>query len=49
MVTSDRFPNWSGDLFAGGLHAERIRCLVVREYKDQYEVFHEEELLLGEV
>ncbi len=49
MVTSDRFPNWSGDLLAGGLRAERIRRLVVQEYEGQYEVFHDEELLLGEV
>jgi aldose sugar dehydrogenase len=49
IVTSDRFPRWKGDILAGGLRAERIRRLVVREYEGRYEVFHDEELLLGEV
>lgn len=49
VVTSDRFPRWKGDLLAGGLHSERIRRLVVREYEGTYEVFYDEEILLGEV
>jgi aldose sugar dehydrogenase len=49
MVTSDRFPRWEGDLLAGGLASERIRRLVVREYEGEYEVFHDEEMLLREV
>lgn len=42
MVTSDLFPNWKGNLLAGGLRSERIRRLVIQDY----EVIHEEELLL---
>ena len=42
LVTADRFPNWQGNLLAGGLRAERIRRVVV----ENYEVVHEEELLL---
>lgn len=49
MVTTDRFPRWQDDLLAGGLRSERIRRLVVRESEEQYEVFHDEELLLQEV
>lgn len=49
IVTSDRFPRWKGNILAGGLRAERIRRLVVREYEGQYEVFHDEELLTREV
>jgi len=49
IVASDKFPRWEGDLLAGGLRSERIRRLVVREYQGQYEVFHDEELLLREV
>ncbi len=48
-VTADHFPRWENDLLAGGLRSRRIRRLVVREYEGQYEVFHDEELLLGEV
>lgn len=49
MVTSDNFPRWKGDLLAGGLRSERIRRLVVQKHEGKYEVFHDEELLLGEV
>ncbi len=45
MVTSDRFPNWKGDLLAGGLRSERILRTVIHNY----EVLHQEELLLGEI
>ncbi len=45
LVTSDEYPRWQGDLLAGGLGAERIRRLVVEDY----EVVHDEELLLGKV
>ncbi len=45
LVTSDQFPNWQGNLLAGGLRSERIRRLVIEDY----EVIHEEELLLGEI
>lgn len=49
LVTSDEFPNWEGNLLAGGLRSERIRRVVVGEYEGAYEVFHEEELLLEEI
>lgn len=49
MVTSDKFPMWRGDLLSGGLASQRIRRLVARKYEGQYEVFHDEELLLLEV
>lgn len=49
LVTADNFPNWEGNLLAGGLRAERIRRLVIGEYEGQYEVFHDEELLLQEI
>jgi aldose sugar dehydrogenase len=42
LVTGDRFPNWRGNLLAGGLRAERIRRVVL----EQGVVVHEEELLL---
>jgi aldose sugar dehydrogenase len=42
LVTRDRFPNWRGNLLAGGLGAERIRRVVVEDGV----VVHEEELLL---
>ena len=45
LVTSDQFPEWSGNLLAGGLRSERIRRLVIQDN----EVVHDEELLLGEV
>ncbi len=45
LVTSDRFAHWKGDLLAGGLRAERIRRLVIEDY----EVIHDEELLLGKI
>lgn len=45
-VENDHFSDrWEGNLLAGGLRAERIRRLVIRDY----EVIHDEELLLGEV
>ncbi len=43
LVTQDRFPNWQGNLLAGGLGAERIRRVVL----ENGVVVHEEELLLG--
>ena len=49
LVTGDEFPAWEGNLLAGGLRSERIRRVVVGEYEGEYEVFHEEELLLGEI
>jgi aldose sugar dehydrogenase len=42
LVSTDRFPNWRGNLLAGGLRAERIRRVVL----EGGEVVHEEELLL---
>lgn len=42
LVTRDRFPNWRGNLLAGGLGAERIRRVVLEDGV----VVHEEELLL---
>ncbi len=45
LVTADRFPAWKGNLLAGGLRSERIRRVVIRDY----EVLHEEELLLGKI
>lgn len=43
LVTQDRFPQWRGNLLAGGLRAERIRRVVLEDDI----VVHEEELLLG--
>jgi aldose sugar dehydrogenase len=47
LVTSGRFPAWEGNLLAGGLNGERIRRLVIGKERGHYEVFHDEELLLG--
>ena len=44
-VAGTHFPNWSGNLLAGGLRAERVLRLVVEDET----VLHAEELLLGEV
>lgn len=41
-VGGDRFPNWDGNLLAGGLLAERVMRLVL----DEHTVLHAEELLL---
>lgn len=43
LVTQERFPQWRGNLLAGGLRAERIRRVVLEDDV----VVHEEELLLG--
>lgn len=43
VVDSEHFPNWQGNLLAGGLRAERILRLLVEDN----EVVHAEELLLG--
>lgn len=43
IVDSEHFPNWQGNLMAGGLRAERILRLRV----DNETVVHAEELLLG--
>jgi aldose sugar dehydrogenase len=43
LVTQERFPQWRGNLLAGGLRSERIRRVVL----ENGEVVHEEELLLG--
>ena len=45
LITSDQFPNWEGNLLAGGLRGERIRRLVIEDYI----VIHEEELLHSEI
>lgn len=45
LVTSDNFPQWKGNLLAGGLRSERIRRLVI----DNYEVVHDEEILTFEL
>jgi aldose sugar dehydrogenase len=45
MVTSDKFPQWKGNLLAGGLRSERIRRLVI----DDYAVVHDEEILTFEL
>ncbi|PMR67380.1 PQQ-dependent sugar dehydrogenase [Halomonas heilongjiangensis] len=45
LVTGDRYPNWQGNLVAGGLSAERAYRIVIEED----EVVHMEELLLGKV
>ena len=45
LVTADNFPNWKGNLLAGGLRSERIRRLLIMDYT----VIHDEELLLQEV
>ncbi len=45
LVTADNFPNWEGNLLAGGLRAERIRRLLIMDNT----VIHDEELLLQEV
>ncbi len=49
LVTSDNFPNWKGNLLAGGLASERIRRLYIEVYDGEHTVIHDEELLLGEV
>ncbi len=49
LVTADNFPNWKGNLLAGGLVAERIRRLYIEVYDGAHTVIHDEELLLGEV
>lgn len=41
LVTSDQFPQWEGNLLAGGLRAERIRRLVIEDRQ----VVHDEEIL----
>ncbi len=47
LVTEDNFAEqWVGNLLAGGLVSQRIRRLVIR---DDFEVLHDEELLLQEV
>jgi aldose sugar dehydrogenase len=45
LVTANQFPNWEGDLLAGGLRGERIRRLVIEDYV----VIHEEEILHSEI
>ncbi len=46
LVTSDNFASqWVNNLLAGGLRSERIRRLVIHDY----EVYHDEELLLKEI
>ncbi|PMR75899.1 PQQ-dependent sugar dehydrogenase [Billgrantia endophytica] len=45
MVTSDRYPNWQGNLIAGGLASERVLRIVIEDR----EVVHMEELLRGEI
>jgi len=45
LVTSDQFPNWQGNLLAGGLRSERIRRVVLEDNV----VIHEEELIHGEI
>lgn len=45
LVTSDKFPNWKGNLLAGGLTSQRIRRLLIVDNT----VFHDEELLLRDV
>ncbi|MBP3193752.1 PQQ-dependent sugar dehydrogenase [Natronogracilivirga saccharolytica] len=50
LVTNDHFSSvWEGNLFAGGLAAERIRRLVTDNPDGFYEVIHDEELLLEEL
>ncbi len=44
-VDSDHFPNWQGNLLAGGLSAERI----LRVLMEEGEVIHLEELLLQRI
>lgn len=45
LVTSDQFPEWKGNLMAGGLRPERIRRLLIVDNT----VYHDEELLTGEI
>ncbi|TVR33192.1 MAG: PQQ-dependent sugar dehydrogenase [Balneolaceae bacterium] len=45
LVTTDTFPQWEGNLLAGGLRPERIRRLVIQDYT----VVHDEELLTFEL
>jgi len=45
LVTTDKFPQWEGNLLAGGLRPERIRRLVIEDYT----VIHDEELLTFEL
>lgn len=53
LVTTDRFDHWEGNLLAGGLRGERIRRIVVHDDRildeGEYEVLHQEELLLQEI
>lgn len=53
LVTTDRFQNWGGNLLAGALRGQRIRRVVYQDDQllddDEYEVLHQEELLLQEV
>lgn len=53
VVTTDRFNHWEGNLLAGGLRAERIRRIVYQDEQilgeGEYEVLHQEELLLQEI
>lgn len=45
LVTSEHFPEWEGNLLAGGLRSERIRRLVIEDRT----VIHDEELLTFEL
>lgn len=45
LVTSDQFPEWKGNLMAGGLRPERIRRLLIVDNS----VYHDEELLSSEI
>lgn len=49
LVGGEQFGAWQGNLLAGGLRAQRIRRVVIDEYDGDYEVFHEEELLLQQI
>lgn len=56
VVTSDKFPNWKGDILVGGMRSERVRRLVIWDNNSpleirggDYEVVHDEELLLKEI
>lgn len=53
LVTTDRFAHWQGNLLAGGLRGERIRRIVFQDHEildpGEYEVLHQEELLLQEI
>lgn len=45
QVKSERFPEWNGNLLAGGLRSEQLQRLVIRDDK----VTHSETLLQGEI